>query len=156
MCAILDVNRAHELLLPVPSEAVGQLREWLVSGRGKLVVGGELLDELRRDAKVREWIADLSRAGRVVLLTPDVRQLIYARSEDLRSRSDCKSDDEHIIALAQITGARLLYTNDKDLQADFTNPRLIGHPRGKLYPVNANRTIRRRLLDRRDICGRNC
>lgn len=115
-----------------------------------------MLDELRKDSKVKRWITDLSGAGRVVLLTSEESQLVYSRSEELRDSGDCKSDDEHIIALAQISGARLLYTDDRDLQVDFTNTKLIGHPKGKLYPVNANRTVRRRLLDRRNICGRSC
>ncbi|MCE2463042.1 MAG: hypothetical protein J4F46_03880 [Dehalococcoidia bacterium] len=31
----------------------------------------------------------------------------------------CRSDDPHVIALARISGTRLLYTNDNDLEGDF-------------------------------------
>ena len=31
----------------------------------------------------------------------------------------CRSDDPHVIALAKISGTRLLYTNDNGLEGDF-------------------------------------
>ena len=156
MCAILDVNRAHEFVHPAPSEPVRQLKRWLENGRGRLIVGGKLLNELYVNKDVRQWIADLTWAGRTVLLSPDESRLVRERAKALTESGDCKSDDEHIIALAQVSGARLLYTNDKDLQADFTNTSLIKNPPGKLYPISANKTVRRKLLDRRNICNRKC
>lgn len=156
MCAILDVNRAHEFVHPAPSEPVRQLKRWLESGRGRLVVGGRLLSELYVNKDVRQWIADLTWAGRTVLLSPEESQLVRERAKELTVSGDCKSDDEHIIALAQVSGTRLLYTNDKDLQADFTNTSLIKNPPGKLCPISANKTVRRKLLDRRNICNRKC
>ena len=36
----------------------------------------------------------------------------------------CRSNDPHVIALAQINGARLLYSNDEALQKDFGDKRL--------------------------------
>ena len=156
MCAILDVNRAHEFVHPAPSEPVRQLKRWLESGRGSLVVDGKLLSELYVNKDVRQLIADLTWAGRTVLLSPEESQLVHERAKELTVSGDCRSDDEHIIALAQISGARLLYTNDKDLRADFTNTILIKNPLGKLYPVSANKTVRRKLLDRRNICNRKC
>lgn len=156
MCAILDANRAHEFVHVSPSEAVGQLKRWLESGRGKLVVGGKLLDELHMNRDVRNWIAGLSRAGKAAFTSPEENELLRMKTNELKERNDCKSDDEHIIALAQVTGARLLYTSDKDLQADFTNTALVSRPQGKLYPAAANKIVRRKLLDRRSICGRKC
>ena len=37
------------------------------------------------------------------------------REEELNEEGRCHSNDTHVIALAQITGARLLYSNDKAL-----------------------------------------
>lgn len=66
----------------------------------------------------------------------------------------CVSDDPHTIALAQISGARLLYSKDEDLRRDFRNDELL-KPRGRLLPLgtteNARRT-RQDLLNRRDLC----
>ena len=156
MCAILDVNRAHEFVHPSPSEPIRQFRRRLESGRGRLVVGGKLLNELNMNRDVREWIASLNRAGKTIHISAEESRLVHERAKELAEAGDCESDDEHIIALAQITGARLLYTNDKDLQADFTNTILIKNPPGKLFPTSANRTVRRKLLDRRNICDRKC
>ena len=50
---------------------------------------------------------------------------------DLKADGSCVSDDEHIIALAKVSGARLLYSKDGDLHSDFTNPRLLS--RGRVY-----------------------
>ncbi len=42
-------------------------------------------------------------------------------TETLSVLSDgvCRSNDPHVIALAKISGTRLLYTNDDDLEGDF-------------------------------------
>jgi len=37
-----------------------------------------------------------------------------------------------IVALAQVSGARLLYSNDRNLQQDFGNKAFIDKPRGKV------------------------
>ena len=71
-------------------------------------------------------------------------------------RGAVKSDDPHIIALAQVSGARLLYSNDKSLQQDFKNKDLINNPRGKVYITNECRgnfsSGHKKLLVRRDLC----
>ena len=59
-----------------------------------------------------------------------------------------------MIALAQISGARLLYTNDSNLQKDFTNRLLIKNPRGKVYTTMLSQdfnSTHRRLLTR-NVC----
>ena len=43
------------------------------------------------------------------------------------------SDDVHILALARASGARLLYTGDKNLMTDFKTKSIIDNPRGKIY-----------------------
>ena len=59
-----------------------------------------------------------------------------------------KSDDPHVLALALVAGARLLYTHDDDLKDDFKDPGLIRAPRGKVG-YNRNLVTRpiRRLLE---------
>ena len=61
----------------------------------------------------------------------------------------------HVLALALVSGARLLYTNDAALIDDFGNPEIVARPRGKIYTTarNANVTdAHRRLLAARDLC----
>ena len=53
----------------------------------------------------------------------------------------CVSDDPHVIALAQESGARLLCSLDEALHTDFTNPRLINAPRGHVYQNAAHKHL---------------
>ena len=52
----------------------------------------------------------------------------------LKAEQKCRSNDLHIIALAIVSGARLLYSQDQLLQQDFRDKALIDQPRGKIYP----------------------
>ncbi len=73
----------------------------------------------------------------------------------LRKEGVCKSNDVHVLALALVSGARLLYTNDAALKDDFGNPEIVARPRGKIYTTarTANVTdAHRRLLAARDLC----
>ena len=156
MCAILDVNRAHQLLPSSPSEPNDPLTKWVEDGHGRLIVGGDLLDELCRNSNIERWVTNLHRMGRIVSLTPEDRRDVKSRTEELRKRSTCKSNDEHIIALAQTKHVRLLVTADRDLQEDFGNPDLIDGPRGKVYPSGASLRKRKKFLDRFEGCPSGC
>ena len=87
------------------------------------------------------------------------RGRVDTRTKELREDQRLKSDDPHVIALAQVSGARLLYTNDEDLQKDFRNKNLINNPAGKIYSTeaenNPNKEFRyshSKLLRRNDLC----
>jgi len=81
---------------------------------------------------------------------------VAEREEALYRSSVCISNDHHIISLAQVSGARLLYSNDKRLQHDFKNRVLINNPHGKVYTTNHGRKDysegHKKLLRRRDLC----
>ena len=67
----------------------------------------------------------------------------------------CKSNDLHVLALALVSGARLLYTNDTALIDDFGNREIVTRPRGKIYTTAQNADVtdaHRRLLGARDLC----
>ena len=53
--------------------------------------------------------------------------------EKLRKCRNLKSDDEHIIALAQAGGVKVLVSDDNNLIEDFTNPKLIQG--GQVYQI---------------------
>ena len=156
MCAILDVNRAHQVLPSSPSEPNDPLTKWVEDGHCRLIAGGKLLDELGKNSNVERWIAHLHRIGRIVSLTPKDRIDVKSRTEELRKHSSCKSNDEHIIALAQIKHVRLLVTADRDLQKDFGNRDLIDSPRGKVYPSGASLGDKKKFLDRFEGCPSDC
>ena len=77
----------------------------------------------------------------------------------LEKKGLCISDDPHVIALARISGARLLCSNDKDLQQDFGTKNLIDRPRGKVYSTRDKQkykeyqpNVHGKLLANRDLC----
>lgn len=156
MCAILDVNRAHQVLPSSPSEPKDPLTKWVKDGHGRLIVGEKLLDELGNNSNIQRWITNLHRIGRIVSLTSKDRMDVKSRTKELRRLSTCKSNDEHIIALAQIKHVRLLVTADRDLRKDFRNRDLIDRPRGKVYPSGASLSKRKKFLDRFEGCPSGC
>ncbi|MCY4001481.1 MAG: hypothetical protein OXF84_11845 [Bacteroidetes bacterium] len=154
MCAIIDANAVHEVFGDENHEAGLQFRRWIYSGRGRLVVGGRLTAELSRaSVKFRHWVTTVQSQGKI-LRKPD--DTVNQREMELTDEGCCQSDDPHIIALAQVSGARLLYSNDKSLQQDFKNKDLINNPRGKVYTTNESRgnfsSGHKKLLARRDLC----
>ena len=156
MCAIVDANVANEVFGPSQSPAGEKFYAWINAAAGRLVVGGKLLEELEEGSpKFREWASTLGDAGRMRTVNADQ---VNAKAEEMKNK--CVSDDSHIIALAQISGARLLYTNEssekkKRLCEDFKNRNLINQPRGKIYTSRKNKrftSTHKRLLGRQDLC----
>lgn len=104
--------------------------EWIVNSDGRMVIGGKLLRELERKDTARRFLAQLIRAGKAVRHSD--LQVDREEQELVKSRRS-KSDDPHVIALALVSGARLLYSEDRDLHEDFKNPDLLSRPRGSIY-----------------------
>ncbi len=75
---------------------------------------------------------------------------IQHEEQRLRSTAICGSNDHHILALAIVSGARTLATDDNPLAADFRNKRIIDQPRGSIYRHPAKH---RRLLRHTSSCG---
>lgn len=149
MCAIVDANVAGEVFGDGRPEAGAEFFKWINREGGRLVAGGKLLEELNRTS-CREWARQAMIAGWIRSLDDDE---VDARAAELRD--SCVSDDPHVIAVAQVSGARLLYSNDGDLHRDFGNNRLIDGPRGKVYSTRDDKSFRnrhRRLLQSRDLC----
>ena len=152
MCAILDANVVGQVFGEDRPAAGRAFFGWLNADRGRLVVGGQLRNELDQSAAFRQWRVQAVLAGRVTLLNDDA---IDAKARQLAKENTCRSDDEHVVAVAQLSGARLLYTNDRDLQRDFNNKALIDQPRGKVYSTRTRDDLsptQRRLLANRNLC----
>ena len=60
-------------------------------------------------------------------------EIRWIKKQKLPKKMKPKSNDLHVIALARISGARLLYSDDKKLRKDFKNKHLVNSPRGKVY-----------------------
>lgn len=154
MCAIVDANVAFEVFGRKRTRGGKQFREWLDDGPGQLVVGGRVLDELARNSSFARWLVEARRVGGRVRQIGRAR--IRRREGDLVGSGLLQSDDEHVVALALESGARLLYTDDGRLQRDFTNPAVIHGVAGRVYttrPVDGRFTNEHReLLEADDLC----
>ena len=153
MCGILDANVSSEVFGPNRPQAGKGFFDWINSGGGRLVVGGKLLDELdTSSASFRNWALQVRLSGR---LREENKQVVDSRERQLQREGEFKSNDSHVLALAQVSDVRLLYTNDGDLQQDFGDKNLIDNPRGKVYSTRVNKNFtppHKRLLNRTDLC----
>ena len=152
MCGILDANSAHEVFGASLTPAGEDFLNWINSGKGTLVVGGKQLEELRRAASndYEEWAEEAILDGRLRL---EDHLRITAETERLRNSGACKSNDEHVIALAIISGARLLYSHDRGLQVDFKS--LLPGLTGKVFPTGTSKNAarsRKAMLESDYLC----
>ena len=131
-----------------------------------MVLGGKLRGELSYHGRNQNFLrayAQLRLDGRVKDV-PDKQ--VDAATEALEAQRICRSDDPHVLALARISGARLLFTNEPKLITDFKDNRIISSPPGQIYhslgTIRIGGTTRpgdktdahEDLLNRRRICAR--
>lgn len=136
MCLIIDANRAAAVFHVPPHEDFWPLLRWLRSRWGKLVYGGQLANELERVRAAKGALAELKRSGRAVLVDMEA-----VTKEALTIKQLCKSNDPFVVALARLTGARILCTEDRTLIEDFLNRTLVPSPKGKIYMRQEHRTL---------------
>ena len=109
MCAILDASIASEVFGHNRPEAGVKFFNWINTGRGRLLAGGKLLEELNK-TQFREWARQALNSG--IVTTVD-EPLVNKKIDELVAERSCRSNDPHVIALAIVGGGRLLYSNDK-------------------------------------------
>ena len=161
MCSILDASVRDEVfvLKGQRSEASENFFRWIHKGKWRLVIGGKLKKELYEKGKFREWARQAIIAG---LLREIDKEKVQVRTKKLKNQGEHKSNDPHVLALAQISGARLLYVNDRKLEADFKNKKLIDNPEGKLYLTRVSEEFpngdkftesKKKLLRNKNLCA---
>lgn len=155
MCAILDNNVRHEVFgdRNAQTPAGKYFLDWVEGPKGMLVIGGELRRELSGYGRFLTWMRTATR--RNVVRSIDDKQ-VDDETGNLRGQGNCRSDDEHVLALARVSGARLLFTNDVALQDDFRDTDIVGGTRGRIYTTREYSDVRRthiRLLRRTDLCS---
>ena len=151
MCAILDNCVVSEVFGARRPPAGEGFFGWINSGTGRLIGGGKLLKELARQKSFSVWWQQAVLAGLATRVDDDAVQLKTARLIEQRA---CRSNDAHVVALALVGGARLLYTNDRKLQRDFKNGELINAPRGSVYSTRRNDAFTR--TKRTLLAGSSC
>lgn len=103
-----------------------------------IVYGGRLREEYLQNLKVVRLLTTLDRAGRARVI-PDAN--IAEEEAAVVASGACVSNDYHIIAIARVSGVRVLCSHDQALHQDFTNKILIDHPRGKVYQNHSHRHL---------------
>ena len=121
MCIIIDNNKFGEF----DSPDAAPIRNWLRKGGNVVYCTEGKFEEMPR--KARDLLSEYARGGKATRYPWDK---IEPKMASLPG--GIKSDDEHILALALVSGARLLFSGDKDLHDDFKNPNIIS-PRGNVY-----------------------
>ena len=136
MCIIIDTSAVPKM------RAQGELRsnpvlKRLRNGKFKLALGGKLTKELA-GTKIRDLLSDLVRARFAYVYKTSV---INIETKKVKDWNLCKSNDEHVIALARVSGARVLYADDGDLHDEFKNAVLVPSPRGRIYQNESHRHL---------------
>ncbi len=155
MCLIVDNNVRHEVFGETPTAAGSLFKNRIDNRNYQLVLGGGLLRELGEYGAFKRWFRTASRYGYVRRIDD---QTVDDKTRQLLGDGECISNDHHVIALALVSGARLLFTNDHRLQTDFTNPLVVSHPkRGKVYTTVRRgkdvTDVHRKLLAQRNLCA---
>ena len=146
MCLIVDMCVAHRAIDPTDDD-FEPVRAALTSGRQVLVLGGQLRREYMKYLPLLRFVAELDRRGGVRIL---LESAIDDETARVRKLGLCESNDEHLIALARVSGARLLCTTDGPATRDFKKKALIDSPRGKVYKRRSHRHL---LGESCEACG---
>ena len=162
MCAIVDVNNCYKIFgNPEQRTPAGSyFLDWLGGESGRLILGGTKFNS--EIGKVWDYVVWLKTATRTGHAHRVEDHLVDTAERELAAGNVCQSDDLHLIALARIGGARLLFSEDHDLHEDFRNPGIVANPRGRVYSTRFDHEVsveHRRLLNpryRSDMCAPHC
>lgn len=133
MCLIIDTNRISDVV--ARSDDAMPVLKWLLTPDARIAIGGtKLQNEYQKHANFMKLLATLDTGGRVRRYgSEDVD-----REEAQLSQSGLMtSDDPHVLALAVVSGCRLLYSDDAALHQDFGNLRIL-RPKGKVYQYKSH------------------
>ena len=144
MCLIIDADVSTAL--QPPSADAQPIVNAIEERKVTLVLGGKNTKELYKTKAVGRWLVGLVRAN--LVRTIPVAE-VETEERKLPALGTRKSNDPHVIALARASGARLLFSKDKNLAHDFKN-RTFLDPVGSVYKTRAHT----HLLDAA-ICRRN-
>lgn len=128
MCVILDTNAIGDVFSDPAPDRYAPLIRWLFRGDGVVVAGGRVLREITRNERAASRLRELQRTNRCVILRDAAID-----AESRRLAGLVCSNDAHVVALAIVSGARLLVSEDEALRSDFCSARIVTRPRGKVY-----------------------
>lgn len=132
MCIIVDACVKDAILDPSKHPAAQAVHDWLEKD-GKFVFGGsKYKKEFLNGVRIRSFVLNRWRAGMAISVPCEA---VDAEEDRLNRARSCESNDSHIIALARVSGARVLYSLDAKsrLHRDFREKKLIDNPRGSVF-----------------------
>ena len=121
MCVIIDNSIVGDFIKN--NKNTVPLKEWLDQGEGKLIIppsGTDLHKEYKRKFNrkfVRGILKGYRDKGVAITISASAAEEVKNLSDDLKTQ--LKSNDSHIIALAIVSRAKLLASNDEKLGEDF-------------------------------------
>ena len=133
MCIIVDTNTFHKFKNP-DDEDMEPVWTWLEKRDGKIAYSDiEKLEDEWDNGGMQNLRNRLRQRGKLKIASPRDGQEKANELED-----EIASNDEHIIALAIVSGVKVLVSyreGDSDLFTDFKNRQLVG---GKVYTRKAH------------------
>ena len=130
-CAILDANVVKDAFGDSQHDAGRRFRQAIVDGKIRLVSGGKLHEELLQAShEFRQWASVAQSTPSLQVLA---RRMLTVALKKFEQHPDRESDDPHVLAVALVSGARLLYSNDRPLHADFKKSSLLPGERGVVF-----------------------
>ena len=136
MCLILDASKFGDFIDPDNSD-MAPVKEWIKKS-GKIVYSQttELEKELNKCPKMKEYFEVQRKVNKLNSVN---KEKVEKKEKSLKNLS---SDDPHIIALALVSGTRLLVSGDKNLHKDFKN----------IVQGNVYQNKKHKRLLKQDIC----
>jgi len=139
VCAIIDKSAVGSLFSDKTQNDYRPFLDWVLKQDGTVAIGGKNREELAESTKMRGLLAELKRARKLV--DSEDRQV---DEESKQIEHQCSSNDSHVIALARVSGARLLVlarvgasqghlAGENLLEQDFRDRALVKSPRGRIY-----------------------
>jgi hypothetical protein len=133
-CVIIDANVAAKFF-ELSHEDVVPLWSWIDDRGARIATGGKNWSEITKIEKYSRLLFELKRSGKIINYGASA---VDVEERKILAAGVCTSNDQHMIALAKVSGARVLYSHDAALIEDFKNKTLIDKPRGKIYSSKRN------------------
>lgn len=133
MCLIVDNSVRDRVFLKPDDGDFSELHSCLFGpGRPavRIVYGGKLRLEYLQSGKILEQLRTLDQKGQARTVDD---HLVEQEIAVVIAKGLCRSNDEHVIALARVARVGLLCADDAALKQDFKTRELINNPRGKVY-----------------------
>lgn len=147
MCIVIDINCLSKVFNTddIDHEEFIPVKEWIISGKGKIVYGGaKFKQELRKTTEYRRLLTIFKRFQKIVEIDDNK---VDRRFSEIVELVDKNCDDPHLIAIFDISGCKLLcshddrsfpYIKDKQLYMYNKPPRIYKGKKQKLLLVDAN------------------